>query len=1281
MLGEGRSMPVDTSSTNLSSHVPRVLLRRLMTAPDQLVHTVDGTVVFADISGFTRLSERLARHGREGAEQLVDTINWCFSELLADAYANGGSLLKFGGDALLLWFDGEEHSVRACTSAMAMRSTLRRIGRIRLGSGSVVLRMSVGVHSGSYETFLVGGSHREYVIAGPATSTAVAMEGLASAGQILLSADTARLLPRSCLGSACGPGVLLARSPSRHAGMGHDEPPRPPGDVVAACLSSALRAHLLAGPVAPEHRTATATFIQFGNLDDLIGERGAEAAARELDELVRVVQDAADRYEVCLLGSDVAANGGKLLLSAGAPRALGDDEERMLLALRQVVEAHPSLPVRIGVNRGHVFTGEVGPPYRRTYAVMGDAVNLAARLMAKAPWGTILTTAGVLQRSKTRFERIPVAPFLVKGKTRPVEAWEVGKHLGAAPPGSGPRAPLIGRDQELAVLRGVIDDASHGRGGLVEITGDTGAGASRLLAEARDLADGMRFVHTSCEAYTRGVPYIASRDLLRQVLGIAREDRDEVVVTRLRADLEASQPDLLPWLPLLAIAAGAEAAPTREVEELAADFRTDKLHEVVVRFLGAALNVPTLVQVEHAHAMDEASASLLETLASALASSSWTVIITRRDVDDGFVASDGWARRVELAPLSREDTLTIAESSPEALVLPPHVVALAVERSEGNPDFLMDLLAAAAGGSHVLPDSIEAAASTRIDALDPGDRALVRRAALLGLSFDPRRLRHVLGPETAPPGEDTWDRLSGIFARDPGGQVRFKRPALCEVAYDGLPFRLRRELHAEVARSLERDLGQDVDADPAVLSLHFSRAGDHDRAWKYAVMGAERATARFANSDAARLYRVAIEAGRAAGATSDELASVWESLGEALRQAGERAAAAHAYTSARRLIVGDPVAEARLFYREGQIAQRGKRMPAAVRWVQRGLRTLEDITGLEARTWRARLVAELAGLRMLQGRFEDAERLCHAALAEAKAIGELRAEAHACYTLDWARVESGRSTEAVYSQRALEIYEQLGDPERESAVLNNLGMFAYYRGCWDEAADLYRKQAACSERSGNPANAAYTDCNVGEILSDQGNFDEAKLHLERARRVWSATGEAQNLAFVMLLLGRLAIRTERYAEGLKLLADAEDDLRGFQLDGHVEFAANLLVEAEALGGDPARALKMAELLLRSADRYLPLLLRACGFAYERLGQRGDARREFEASIVAARDREADYDVAAGLDALKALGGLDPQRTSELDELLKRFDIVGMPGPSVELRSEAPDRRQLEPVAG
>ena len=97
---------------------------------------------------------------------------------------------------------------------------------------------------------------------------------------------------------------------------------------------------------------ATIAFVQYGGLDEVIARDGTQSAARRLDELVRLVQDAVDRYDVCFLDSDIASDGGKIRLGAGVPRVVGDDEERMLLALRHIVEADPPLPVRVGVHRG-----------------------------------------------------------------------------------------------------------------------------------------------------------------------------------------------------------------------------------------------------------------------------------------------------------------------------------------------------------------------------------------------------------------------------------------------------------------------------------------------------------------------------------------------------------------------------------------------------------------------------------------------------------------------------------------------------------------------------------------------------------------------------------------------------------------------------------------------------------------------------------------------------------------------------------------------------------------
>src|SRR5215213_5498101 len=190
----------------LDPYVPHVVLRHLVGRPGAAVHSLDATLLFTDISGFTKLSERLARRGREGAEELVEAIGTSLSALLGVAHADGGNLLKLSGDALLLLFEGDGHLARASRSALGMRRMLRDVGRLETSAGKVTLRMSQGLHSGEFHLFLVGSSHRELLIAGRGSTLVTLMEKAADAGEVVVSPETAALLPANCVGAAKGPG-------------------------------------------------------------------------------------------------------------------------------------------------------------------------------------------------------------------------------------------------------------------------------------------------------------------------------------------------------------------------------------------------------------------------------------------------------------------------------------------------------------------------------------------------------------------------------------------------------------------------------------------------------------------------------------------------------------------------------------------------------------------------------------------------------------------------------------------------------------------------------------------------------------------------------------------------------------------------------------------------------------------------------------------------------------------------------------------------------------------
>jgi class 3 adenylate cyclase len=308
-----------------------------------------------------------------------------------------------------------------------MRRALREIGKLETSGGRVQLRMSVGLHSGTFHLFLVGGSHREFMITGPGATQTAAMEGTAEAGEILVSPATAALLPAKVIGAAKGPGFLLRGDPGGLTPAPMDPEIRVPGELIERCISRATREHLLFGTGEPEHRRVVVGFLHFDGTDEMIELDGSAVFAEALDELVRDVQDAVDEQGVCFLGTDVDKDGGKIILTAGAPISTENDEERMLIAGLRIMQGNRRIPIRMGINRGHVFAGDIGPAYRRTYTVMGDAVNLASRLEnANKIYGThSLASEPAIVAAGDAVEVREIDRLVVVGQTKPEAVFEI----------------------------------------------------------------------------------------------------------------------------------------------------------------------------------------------------------------------------------------------------------------------------------------------------------------------------------------------------------------------------------------------------------------------------------------------------------------------------------------------------------------------------------------------------------------------------------------------------------------------------------------------------------------------------------------------------------------------------------------------------------------------------------------------------------------------------------------------------------------------------------------
>jgi predicted ATPase len=390
---------------------------------------------------------------------------------------------------------------------------------------------------------------------------------------------------------------------------------------------------------------------------------------------------------------------------------------------------------------------------------MGDAVNLAARLMAKAETGQILSTPELLARSRSRFETMDLEPFFVKGKSRPIQAQAVGTHLGARTVGATAELPLLGREVEMQQLAELATSAAAGHGSVVEIVGETGSGKSRLVSALRQIASDRMQLSAVCERYDSSTPYHEVRRLLRSLLDLPSEGGDEAMGSRLLAALGDRAPELLAWAPLIASAIGVTVPETPESRDLEEEFRRRRLARVVIDLLAKVLPDIGLFVIEDAHNMDEASADLFGRLAAAVGATSWLWCVTRSDIDTG-VALEGSTNRIELGPLSEEAAWEVARAATEDAPLTERELSLLVARSGGNPLFLRELIAATLNGDDVesLPESIEEVAAARIDRLPVDARRLLRRMSVLGRSFPIDLLAEVV--DDLPGSDDpTWEQL------------------------------------------------------------------------------------------------------------------------------------------------------------------------------------------------------------------------------------------------------------------------------------------------------------------------------------------------------------------------------------------------------------------------------------------------------------------------------------------------------------------------------------------
>ena len=802
------------------------------------------------------------------------------------------------------------------------------------------------------------------------------------------------------------------------------------------------------------------------------------------------------------------------------------------------------------------------------------------------------------------FRAEPLEPFTVKGKKEPVSAYAVAEETGVRPPEFKHELPFYGRASEMQMLVSIVTTcASTGRGGILTITGETGVGKSRLIAEVIERCPGLATMLIQAEPNGRENAYWAMRDPLRRMMGIERASQSEMakaLADRI-ADVAA---DLTGALPLLGNALHIEVPETEDSLAIEPRFRPDRAADAVIDLIGRVHTGPFAAIAEDGQWLDEASVNLLKRVGAAAESRPWTVIVTANTEHGGF---EPLGTEVVLPPMDAEAVRQIAIQATAAAPLRPHVLDAVVARADGNPLFLAEILRVVreTGSAEGLPDSLGEVVSKEIDTLPPLTRQLLRYSSVLGRSFRRPVLSELLAPDGIHINDVTQGELSRFIESNPDGRMQFRHAVVHAVAYEGLSYRRRRELHARAGAVIERMAGEDTDAVAEYLATHYSLSGAQEKVWHYALVAAERAKKAYANTEAAANYRRAAEAGQSLTDVSrSKLADVWISLGEVSLLSGQMESSRVAYSRALRLDPNDPVRRADIYLRRAATWMNSGKLAQAMRNVSLGRKQLHEEDQLRQTSMMARLDAFEASVHATNGKAALAWTAAAHAIKRAEVSGEDEALARAFAVLDWANFVLGKH-ESRRSPEAIEILLRLNKLEASVGIMNNMGVVAFLEGHWNEAIDWYRKAVEAAERAGNVLTAATTRVNLAEVLLSQRRPLEAISLLEDAERTIRASNADLIIASRRLQSARAAIGVGEFERGIAELESLfkEQLAAGDALEKPE--TALYLGEALLVADRPTEAIdRLAALEVaapRTASRFRAGIARVRGLGLGRLG--------------------------------------------------------------------------------
>jgi len=1148
----------------LHTYIPQDRLRALVRGL-ALPERTHGTALFADISGFTTLTENLARSlgARRGIEVLSQRVNEVYEALISEIESFGGSVICFSGDAITCWFDASEpgSTMRAACCAQAMQTRMQ---------ATPELCVKVALSTGPARRLAVGRPEVQLidVLAGATVARAAQGEHLAKAGEVLIDdttatalgwsagetrrADTARDSDAGELFRVLDP-VWGRDQAGNGAGRVVREPaPPPPSELLRRWVLPFVHEREASGQglFATDLRPATALFVRFGGLDYDQDDQARDA----LDNLVSTSQLILQRHGGVLLELTVGDKGSYLYGSFGAAQVHEDDARRALraaLALQQAFKDGPGA-LQIGLSSGTMRVGGYGSRTRQSFGAMGDDVNLAARLMSTAAGGEILISGRVRNAIADGFALEARPPLQMKGKAEPGTVFAVlGLRQQRAIRLQEPvyALPMIGREALTQQLADRLAAARLGCGQIVALSAEAGMGKSRLVAEGISQARRSNFVGYggACQPDALRTPYLAWQPVWKAFFDI---DPGVPLRRQLRAvetTLQEHAPEHLDALPLLDSVLELDLPDNDFTRALQPQDRKALLETVLVTCLASAAREAAddggglLLVLEDLHFIDPVSMDLLERVTRTIERLPVLVLLSYRPPDTGLQQSPA-ARlqplpgfvQIELGGLDAPGTeqvirAKLAQLFPErAGAVPAALIERINGLAQGNPFYVDELLNylhdrgidprnSAALAALDLPTSLHSLVLSRIDQLALPQQLAIKVASIIGRAFRVSDLHDycpALGSLTGLKRDlAELDRLGFTPLESPEPELGylFKHLVTQQVAYESIAFATRRHLHGQYARFLETRYPERLGLLTPQLAHHYTRAEVRDKACHYLCKAGEQAAEAYANEQALDYFRQALELMLPGDLRSRvgmllQREAVFDLL-------GQHAARRLDLAELDGLVAGlddSLLWQARVATRRAKLETDTGDYAAAQASAQAAIQTIESAVRADLQAPELLIDALLLFARAMfhAGQAATSQQHLEHAWSLARQKPYRRGEYNALTQLGLLQWHAGDYAAAQgLMEQALQLVEQAGDARHESYLRSNLGVIAKAQAQFGVALARYEQAQRIARKIGNRSGEAAALNNMGSACLVSGDFVQAAVHAEQAALIFADINE------------------------------------------------------------------------------------------------------------------------------------------------------------------------------